>query len=525
VIESRLVVALRRMMRFGEVQQLTRTVLASDGISAEHRLEMSWALAHSLMFTDMPEAARVAREALACDDGGVWGARVRAWYALMLAADRQSGDPYPAIREAQAAGQRTGDRFATATALQAEALLTEPENVRMAAGLMQRALAVIGDDPRSADQRMVMLFSLSGYFDVMGRIAEGDAAFADLLGFAQKYPSAQARIQVSTAERLYYTGQWDDGLAELESVELRPEHGYLAVVGLCIGALIAGHRDDRATAATKLGTLASMPIGAQIIRNQFPGLALARALASERDGRPHQAFEVLAQMLDPERDFDVGDRFRWTPELVRLAVTVDERDAAQAAAKLAAEDAEREALPLRVAAASACRGLLAGDPGPLLEAAELYRAGRRVLDRGMALENAAVLLAQHGQMAKARAAVAAAAEEYTRLGAAWDATRAEARMRPFGIRRGVRGPRGRPSFGWEALTPTELRVVFLVADGLSNPAIAAELFLSRRTVQTHMSHILGKLDVRSRAEVAGEAARHRTDVAGDSGATRSRPAS
>jgi DNA-binding CsgD family transcriptional regulator len=180
---------------------------------------------------------------------------------------------------------------------------------------------------------------------------------------------------------------------------------------------------------------------------------------------------------------------------------------------------------LRLAAASACRGLLTGDPGLLLEAAELYRSGRRFLDRGMALENAAVLLGERGQITEARASVAAATEEYTRLGAAWDVTRAEARMRAFGIRRGARGPRGRPSFGWEALTPTELRVVFLVADGLSNPAIAAELFLSRRTVQTHMSHILGKLDVRSRAEVAGEAARHRTDVAGDSGATRSRPAS
>ena len=92
----------------------------------------------------------------------------------------------------------------------------------------------------------------------------------------------------------------------------------------------------------------------------------------------------------------------------------------------------------------------------------------------------------------------------------WDATRAEARMRPYGIRRGQRGPRDRrPATGWDALTPTELRVAFLVADGLSNPAIAAELFLSYRTVQTHVSHILAKLGARSRAEVAHEAAGHR----------------
>jgi DNA-binding CsgD family transcriptional regulator len=518
VIESCLVAALRRMLRFGEVQRWAQSVLASDEISAGHRLETSWTLAYSLFYSDPPQAARVAREALDSDDGGRWGARVRAMYALILAADRHLGDPQPAIREAHAAGQRTGDRLTMATVLQAEVMLATQHNVAASTDLLKRAIAVIGDDPRTADRRMVLLDNLVWQLDAMSQMEDGDAAFADMLGFAEKYPTAMSmtRVQVYAAQRHYHTGWWDDALAEMESVQLRPEHGYLAVVGLSVAALIAGHRDDRAAAAAKLGILAGLPIGAQVIRNQYPWLALARALAAERDGQPRQAFEILASMLDPERDFDVGDRFRWTPELVRLAIAVDERDVAQAAAKLAAEDAEREQLPLRVAAASACQGLLAGDPGPLLEAAELYRAGRRVLDCGMALENAAVLLAQHGQMAKARAAVAAAVEEYTRLGAVWDATRAEARMRPFGIRRGARGPRGRPSFGWEALTPTELRVVYLVADGLSNPAIAAELFLSRRTVQTHMSHILAKLDVRSRAEVAGEAARHRTDVAGDS---------
>jgi DNA-binding CsgD family transcriptional regulator len=107
-----------------------------------------------------------------------------------------------------------------------------------------------------------------------------------------------------------------------------------------------------------------------------------------------------------------------------------------------------------------------------------------------------------------------AADEYATLAAHWDMTRAEARIRPFGIRlgqRGPRGPHGRQARGWEALTTAELRVVSLVAGGLSNPAIAAELFLSRQTVQTHMSHILAKLGAQSRLQVAREADRHRTD--------------
>src|SRR6266511_2546893 len=87
------------------------------------------------------------------------------------------------------------------------------------------------------------------------------------------------------------------------------------------------------------------------------------------------------------------------------------------------------------------------------------------------------------------------------IGAAWDIGRAEARLRRYGIRRGSRTLHRRATTGWEALTPTERRVAELVAQGLSNPDIAAELFLSRNTVQTHVSHILAKLELRSRIEL------------------------
>jgi DNA-binding NarL/FixJ family response regulator len=56
--------------------------------------------------------------------------------------------------------------------------------------------------------------------------------------------------------------------------------------------------------------------------------------------------------------------------------------------------------------------------------------------------------------------------------------------------------------------PAEVKVAYLVADGPSNPDVAAALFLSRNTVQTHVSHILAKLSARSRAEIIREAVRH-----------------
>jgi non-specific serine/threonine protein kinase len=64
------------------------------------------------------------------------------------------------------------------------------------------------------------------------------------------------------------------------------------------------------------------------------------------------------------------------------------------------------------------------------------------------------------------------------------------------------------------LTARELEVARLVADGLSNPAIAAALFVSLATVKTHVSHILRKLGLESRAQLAGWFATHDASSAG-----------
>ena len=85
------------------------------------------------------------------------------------------------------------------------------------------------------------------------------------------------------------------------------------------------------------------------------------------------------------------------------------------------------------------------------------------------------------------------------MGLTWDRAAAMDRQpRPGGQR-----------CGWDSLTPAEIVVAALVEEGLSNPEIAARLVRSRRTVTTHVSHILGKLGVRSRASIARESALHR----------------
>ena len=114
-----------------------------------------------------------------------------------------------------------------------------------------------------------------------------------------------------------------------------------------------------------------------------------------------------------------------------------------------------------------------------------------------------VLADDRGQ---ARAAFTRALEVYGSLGAAADVARLPATFRAHGIRRGPHAKHRQARTGWDSLTPTETKIAALVEEGLSNPEIAAKLFLSRRTVATHVSHILKKLDVNSRIDIAREAA-------------------
>ena len=71
-----------------------------------------------------------------------------------------------------------------------------------------------------------------------------------------------------------------------------------------------------------------------------------------------------------------------------------------------------------------------------------------------------------------------------------------------------RGERKRPTSGWASLTPTERDVVQLVTKGLANKDIATRLFVSPRTVQTHLTHVYTKLGLTSRVQLVQEAARH-----------------
>jgi len=76
----------------------------------------------------------------------------------------------------------------------------------------------------------------------------------------------------------------------------------------------------------------------------------------------------------------------------------------------------------------------------------------------------------------------------------------------------ARGERGRPTFGWDGLTPTERRVAELVATGATNAEVATQLLMSTNTVKTHLSRVFTKLEVTSRSRLAAAAAARQAGI-------------
>jgi DNA-binding CsgD family transcriptional regulator len=266
--------------------------------------------------------------------------------------------------------------------------------------------------------------------------------------------------------------------------------------------VICFHRGDIPEAR---GHLAAAAPHAERIGNRMIGpLALARSLDREQDGALPEARAALTGAFDGNEEVEEIEDL--LADAVRLAAGTGDQASAQALAGHAGTLAAGSRIPHRLANALYCRALLDRDAARLLVAAERYGDASRPLLRAKALEAAAGYFVDNDDRSQARAAFTAAVEVYTSLGAAADVARVQATFRAHGIRRGPHAKHRRAQSGWDSLTATEIKIAAFVEEGLSNPEIAARLLLSRRTVATHVSHILKKLNVNSRIDIARESA-------------------
>jgi DNA-binding CsgD family transcriptional regulator len=187
----------------------------------------------------------------------------------------------------------------------------------------------------------------------------------------------------------------------------------------------------------------------------------------------------------------------WAPDLIEAHVRSGDSHAARRLLATLERQARATGSACAGATAARCRGMLDDD----VDAA--YAAALACDDRRpMPFERARTLLAygrrlhRLGRRADARARLREAEAGFERLGAAAWAAQANIELSAAGARR------RRPS---AALTPQERRVAAAVRAGASNREIAAELFLSPRTVEFHLRQIYRKLGIRSRTQLATRA--------------------
>jgi DNA-binding NarL/FixJ family response regulator len=308
------------------------------------------------------------------------------------------------------------------------------------------------------------------------------------------------------ADLRFFEGRWDDASSEIEAGLDALDYLGIRQVLRSVAALIAVHRGDPTTYAD----LVMKPDTSSAGRIFGWHREWARALTWEARGEPERALDVLLDRW--ARGIETMPQphmLHLCPDVARLACRLDDRSMIDAVATAAEEfTAVFPAVGMRTTAMM-CRGVADQQPDLLRQAAGAYHEVGRTLNEGMAWECAATVLARLGHAAESRRALDAALDVYERLDARWDAGRAEAQMEGLGVRPSPHGVDRRPTTGWEALTETERNIAALVAKGRSNPEIAGEMYLSRRTVQHRVSSILAKLGLASRFELAVAERRHR----------------
>lgn len=408
---------------------------------------------------------------------------------------------------ALASAEDAGDTWATGWALHVLAIIAGNRGDLVGAlPLQDRALAVAETDPALTDlglllrlNKAITLMSLDRCDEALVT-AERARHLADQVGTTIRLAQAHGAL----SQGLHLMGRWDDALTEIAVVPDNLKAVNEACCEFSIAADISFHRNEPDIARRYL---ADAERYAQQARHfPIPQFWRAKSLEREQTGAPTEALTVLTTAFDMHAE-DLGGIEELLSEAIRLAVKVGDKATAQTITAQAVKLAEGSEIPHQQASALYCKGMVDQDAFTLLEAAQRYADAGWPLARAKALEAAAGCLVEADDKARARRAFEQAVEVYEFLGAEADLNRINAEFRAYGIRRGPHSKHRRAVSGWDSLTDTELKVAAFVEEGLSNPEIAARLMLSRRTVATHVSHILKKLNVATRTDIAREAVR------------------
>ena len=509
VVSSEVVQALLRAGKVTEASTRAEAVLARQH-AAEVDTPLRLALVGALALQNRAaELIAVAQASLAGSarlrpEDQVLMLAQQSW-ALTYTGDRSAGES--AASRALVIAEQAGDAAMTVWALTA-LLVAVGRQGRFGEALAhaRRAAALATD---THDMRLLPLqpkfFLGLALFDC-DLIGEARTAFREALDDEFGSGWWLSDTLMADAQASFASGDWEDvvpGLIAGGQAAQEKDKQLLVSQSLAYRTIIATAKGDL-RAAAKLAA----PVASSLAGDRFPYnagiLTFAVAGLKTAEGDRQGAYDLLLQCWR----FDVARENRFyhralAPDLVRLALALGHGDvAAEVAGEVVAGVALAPEVPTVRSLALRCQGLVDGEIEPMIEAVALARKAPLLIEHAGACEDAAGLLAHSGRRDEAAALLAEALERYGRAGAdAW-AGRVRERLRALGVRPGPRGPRHRPAAGWESLTETERAVSLLVAEGLTNGAVARRLYISPHTVNTHLRHVFAKLDVSNRVALA-----------------------
>ena len=345
---------------------------------------------------------------------------------------------------------------------------------------------------------------LAGSFAAVALVVIGEYELAEstLLSLAERDRRRGRALALAQYDQVLASLRWREGrLADAirharDALRLR-DAGWTFISSLAAPTLAFAEleRGDVAAAAT------AVELAEHDHDPRSAPMALARAargrvaLASREPQRALGELQLAGERAVEMYGTEQPDMMPWRPFAALAASALGDRARAESLAESGVEITRRVGSPWALGQALRVAGELAGADGlaALQEAVSVLAPSRARLEHAQALVALGCYLRRRRKPREAREPLRDGLEIARRCGAVPLAERAHEELLASGAR-----PRKMLHVGREALTPAELRVATMAADGLTNRQIAEELVVSSRTVEAHLAHVYSKLDVNSR---------------------------
>jgi len=491
---------LNRASRYPEAEELAVAAL-SEAASPQEEAEIRLRRAAITRHGTERRVEENRRALLLGDISDVTRARHLAWLAYNLMYD-EAGQQRAAANEAAATAASTGDLEARILAGVTLACLDCGD------GYADRALRDLEELcalARTSDVTAAHLFAANYYANqlaVIGRLDDAAARVAEGTAQARREGNAMALDIWTVNGGMVHlaAGRLSAARAATESLPAPQRAGVteLDMVRGVILADVAARTDDR-----------------NLLQQMVSDARDAYSTGSSVVDR--EAAHVLA-LAAWQRD-DVHDAMRWLggttlfgsplwPQvldqvILGARVAAAAGDAGLRARVLQATDlleGERPPIPLFTGVAGYARGILERDAQALVAAADVLQSSSRPLLYAAAAEDAGAELARADRGGEAIDQLNAAFDTYLGHEALADARRVGRQLRRFGVQRRIVA-QSRAKTGWDSLTDSELKVVNLIAQGVTNRDVAAQLHLSLHTVKNHVHNAFAKLGINSRTQL------------------------